>query len=482
MGITQIWVIYIAQIKISCYPLSMNEKFAPYNTHLYFPDNYWENDHHLRLLKEQPYIYENPIIAELPRETPGIYTLGGGRQIGKTTLLKQWITTLLAGGIEADSIHFYTGELIDDHHSLVSLLQTRADTAPEQKLNYTIIDEITYIKGWDKGIKFAADAGYFRNSIVILTGSDLTLMQAARMTFPGRRGKADKVDFHVYPLTFKEYLTLKKYPIEPLLNASIDIASEEITPLYDELDLYIQHGGYLTAINDIARNGEISLATLKTYSDWIRGDVLKRNKQERYLHEILSAIIKRYNKQVSWHTLADDVSIDSHKTVSEYCELLATMDALFIQRALLEDKLVAAPKKARKLSFTDPFIYHAMKRWLNPTQNPQEQIIKDCHDPAISSELIESIVSTHYRRYYPTFYIKGEGEIDVAYVNNNKFWPIEVKWRNQVRPKDIKQISKYQRACIYSKTNSIGEINGIPILPLPLALLKIGEQELQNAN
>jgi hypothetical protein len=35
------------------------------------------------------------------------------------------------------------------------------------------------------------------------------------------------------------------------------------------------------------------------------------------------------------------------------------MDAVFIQPALVEDKLTAAPKKARKLMFTDPFIFHS---------------------------------------------------------------------------------------------------------------------------
>ena len=52
---------------------------------------------------------------------------------------------------------------------------------------------------------------------------------------------------------------------------------------------------------------------------------------------------------------------DSHKTVADYCELLSTMDALFIQSALLIEKLMAAHKKVRKLSFTDPFIFHALK-------------------------------------------------------------------------------------------------------------------------
>jgi predicted AAA+ superfamily ATPase len=452
----------------------MDTRFSAYNSHLYGLDKYWELDNHLRSLKEQPYIYHHPLIKELPRDIPGIYTLGGGRQIGKTTLLKQWIASLLEFNIKAESIAFYTGELIDDHHALVDLLQAFTNSQSSQENLYIIIDEITYVKDWDKGIKFAADAGYLRNCMVILTGSDLNLMQSARMTFPGRRGRADKIDFHIYPLSFKEYLKLcQALPdLENLLVSSNELEDKQLDIIYREFNNYLAHGGYLTAINDIARDGVIAPATLKIYADWIRGDMLKRGKQEAYLKEILSAIMTSYTKQVGWTTLADHISIDSHKTVADYCELLATMDALFIQSAIMEDKLTAAPKKARKLTFTDPFIYHAVKQWLDPVIQPYTRIQSDIEDSLISSDLVEAVVSSQFRRYYPTYYIKAEGEIDVAYVALNKFWPIEVKWRNQLRPKDLKQIAKYKNARIYSKSYHTGLIDGIPIEPLPLALLK----------
>lgn len=452
----------------------MDTKFAAYNNHLYGLEKYWEIDNHLRMLQEQVFIYQNPLIQELPKKIPGIYTIGGGRQIGKTTLLKQWIVELLKAQIPPENIVFYTGELIDDHHALVALLQDFVSQRKQNQFLYIIIDEITYIKDWDKGIKFAADAGYFHNCVVVLTGSDLNLMQAARMTFPGRRGKADNVDYHIYPLSFKENLQLKNSVpnLKNLLEDNAEINYEEMTLLYDEFATYLKHGGYLTAINDIARDNAISIATLKVYSDWIRGDMLKRGKQEPYLKEILLAIIQRYNKQISWHNLADAMSIDSHHTVSDYCMLLASMDALFIQAALLEDKLVAAPKKPRKLSFTDPFIYHAIKYWLIPENNPYQRICDDVNHPNISADIVEALVSNQFRRFYPTYYIKAEGEIDLAYVDNNKFWPIEVKWRNQLRPLDLKQISKYKQGRVFSKTYQANTVNGLSIEPLPLALLR----------
>lgn len=306
----------------------MDTCFDAYNLHRTQPGQFTSLDHHLQALAAQPYQYENPLIQSLPRDIPGIYTIGGGRQIGKTTLLKQWMAALIEEGVPADAIVFLTGELIEDHHALVEILHNHTKNQPEGRRIYIIIDEITYVKDWDKGIKFSADA----------------------------------------------------------------------------------------------------------------------------------------------------FSIDSYKTVSDYCELLSTMDALFIQRALVEDKLVGAPKKARKITFTDPFIYHAIKQWIDPVAEPSERIQKDVSDPMVSSDLVEAIVSNHYSRHYPTYYIKASGEIDVAYVKDKKFWPIEVKWRNQIRPKDIKQLSKYKHCEIYAKAWERGSISSIPIIPLPLGLLSLPDE------
>jgi len=139
----------------------------------------------------------------------------------------------------------------------------------------------------------------------------------------------------------------------------------------------------------------------------------------------------------------------------------------------IEDKLTGAPKKARKILFLDPFIYHALRAWLFPVKDPYSKQIKPAvQDSVLASQLIEAIVSSHYYRQYPTYYIKAEGEVDIAYIDQHKFWPIEIKWTNQLRPKDLKQIKKYKNSRIFAKVNQIGMFENIPIFPLPLALLR----------
>jgi len=283
-----------------------------------------------------------------------------------------------------------------------------------------------------------------------------------------------------YTLSYKEFIELSTdIDIENLLNSKNNIDHNVLEKLYEHFQFYLCHGGYLTAINDIAANGKILESTLEIYAEWIRGDIQKQGKQENYLREIIEALIKRYGSQLSWNALADAISIDHPNTVADYCHLLESMDALFIQPALLEDKLTAAPKKARKMVFKDPFIFHALRYWIWPTSEPyKNQIQQAITDPTLSAQLVEACVSTHFRRYFQTYYIKAAGEIDVAYIDKGRFWPIEVKWRNKLRPKDVKQIAKYKNARILSRTTTYSEIQKIPIEPLPLALLELNQEVL----
>ena len=356
----------------------MDIRFSPHNTHLEKADSFYQTDPHLKRLHSLKMIHQYSVLDGLPMKQPGIYSISGGRQIGKTTLLKQYMVKLLQQGTIAENIAYFTGELIDDHHSLVQLLTDQL-TKISDGLCFLLLDEVSYIKDWDKGIKFMADSGQLDSVILILTGSDTGFIKEARMRFPGRRGKADEQDFHLLPLSFTEFLELKhdfsKSDLVRMTQENKRESDKHLDLLFLEFENYLIHGGYLTAMNDMATENRILNSTLNTYSDWIRGDFLKRGKQEHYLRQIIGAIINRYGSQITWNSLLSDLTIDHPKTVSDYVSLLETMDAAFIQHALVEDKLQPAPKKAKKLIFTDPFIFHSLQNWIDPVKNPFEEVI-----------------------------------------------------------------------------------------------------------
>lgn len=455
----------------------MDVRFLAHNSHHDDPGSFAKLDPHLKQLSKQPLVYHSTLLNELPIDIPGIYSISGGRQIGKTTLLKQWMARLLEKKVEPNAIIYLTGELVDDHHSLVRIITDLLVSMPKGGIGFILLDEVTYIKDWDKGVKYVADAGMLQDIVLVITGSDTAIIKEARMRFPGRRGVSGTVDFHLHPLSFYESVILhKKISLEEvnlLRSPGRKKSGKLVERLFDEFERYLVHGGFLTAMNDLERHQCILPSTFSTYSDWIRGDVLKRQRQEHYLKEILSAIVKHYGSQVTWNSLSQSLSIDHPKTVADYISLLESMDVVFVQPALSEDKMTAAIKKARKVMFKDPFIFHAVRAWLNPSEDPFKiQVIPLISDPEWSARLAEACTATHFGKRFPTYYIKGKGEVDIAYVDKKRFWPVEVKWTTQVRPHELKQIRKYPNGLILTKSKTPGEIFNIPTTPLPIELLR----------
>jgi uncharacterized protein len=460
----------------------MDIRFAPHNLHLESPDHFFFQDPHLKVLSRQALVWDFPLIHRLPVKLPGIYTVSGGRQVGKTTLLKQWMAHLLKSGVHPHAIAFFSGELIDDQHALVRLIGDHLQPAGPAGMRFVIIDEVTYIRGWDKGVKYLADSGALEDVIMVLSGSDMVIIREARMCFPGRRGLADQVDFQVFPLGFNEVVTLSRALTaeerEALMAPVPQVHAEVMERLFAAFDNFLIHGGFLTAINALTREDHIPPAIFAVYSDWIRGDMIKRNKQEHYLRQVMQAVLKRLGSQVTWNGLCQDLAIDHPQTVADYIGLLESMDVVYVQAALQEDKLTAAPKKARKVMFTDPFILHAVNAWLNPVKDPFTERLRPFLDsPEDCGKLVEACVVGLYRRRFPTYYIKARGEVDVAYVDGKGFHPIEIKWNGQLRPGDLKQIGKYPNSLILTKTRTPGRIMRITTEPLPLHLFRLGQDQ-----
>lgn len=431
----------------------METWFLTHNSHLQDADSFKEKDPQLLHLKNQPLVYQFEILHLFPEGIPGIVTLCGAFGTGKTTFLKTYIARLLDKGITPGLITYFSGENISDYHALQHLLEKQLKNKPEDQLGYLIIDDITSVRDFEKAIIPLKNSGLLEKVLLILCGADSTLTQP----------DANKA-FHFYPLSFRETLLLKNKP-DP---------SQEI--LYKEFSNYLIHGGNLVAINEFESNNEISDKTFLSYGDWINQEIKKHGRQENFFRDILKLIFKHYNAPVTWNALASESIIDHPKTIGEYFEWLEILDVLIIQFALSETKLIASPKKARKLIFSDPFYFHALYAWLHPEKNIFNQQLKNnLGSSEIISNLVKGSIISECKRYYPTYYIKDEGEIDVAYQKDGRFWPIEVSWLTQLRAKDLKQILKYPNGRILTKTDRSGIIQHIQTEPLPIALWNFEE-------
>lgn len=206
--------------------------------------------------------------------------------------------------------------------------------------------------------------------------------------------------------------------------------------------------------------------TFRTYADWIRGDVLRLDRNERYLREVVASISTRQGSQVTWNALAKTLSIDHPKTVADYVGILERMDAVVVVPALAEDRLAPAPKKGRKVFFADPFIHRALLAWLGRPDgalSADERLQRD----------LEGTFAAHVARRGEVFYLKGQGEVDVAWLEERRIQAIEVKWSRQLRPEELKEIRRRGRGVIAARVDAPGTLDGIPVAPAALVLLRL---------
>ncbi len=434
----------------------MISEYIIHNLYWEDPSAFAQGDPQLSQLRDLKFVHPLDWWREIDLDDAGIYILTGGRQIGKSTSLKLFIKHLLdENRILARNVFYLPCDQIDDHHQLSRIVRSFLGKTVEDDF-LLVLDEITFVRGWDRTIKALADEGRFRKGSCILTGSDSVILKEAAARFPGRRGHAPKTDFEIHPLSFREYVELTA----PSLLAA---GEQEIDDLFDAFDRYLVCGGYLRAINDLESRAAPSEATRQTFEQWIRGDFDKRGKKTKYLEEILTVVYETSTSQITYSRLAEKTSGISKETLIDYCHMLERMGILHVLEAFDQNKLRGFPKKARKIHFSDPFIAGVIGSWLQR----ERYIDKLLEAPT----LVESLVASNLRRVFPVYYIKAAGEVDVVVIKDREFIPIEVKWTKQTRVRDLKQIKKYPNAIILSMQRRQGEIDGIRTIPLPRFLI-----------
>ncbi len=405
--------------------------------------NWHENDSKLCELHKSatrlPHL--DAVLQEIPVK-PGIFSLLGPRQVGKSTLLKLFAKKCLKT-IDSNCLLYVNGDEIETWQELKSGL---ADFCNQWKDNQIgiLIDEVTSIPDWHRAIKTLADHGYLQTTVLLYTGSSMISLKHSGELFPGRRGRHSQVDFTLNPASYRQL--------------------QHVISLED----YFMIGGFPWAINEYLRLGIVPNYVGDMYWSWLQGEFLKKGKSNRLLKHMVHAIAQRTHTGFSQNSLAREMGIVSNDTARQYMELL--MDSFAVNHIMWADFQTGtiSPRKNGKYYPIDPLLFHLFHAngiW------PDASILHNMSSDTYG-KLAEVIVCQELHRRYPDYlisYWQGKKEIDfIVHMNANMHY-IEVKYQSRVTANEFawfkKHASSHASLTVITKNSHFYDdcIRGIPL-------------------
>jgi len=251
-------------------------------------------------------------------DTEIIKVITGVRRCGKSCLMETIKNELIASGIsESDIIYLDLDSRpyrrIKTAEQLEELIDMGATT---QRAKYLFIDEIQNVSGFEEVINaYRAEGGYS----IFITGSNSYLLSGELVTkLTGRY-----VEFELYPLSFDEYLDMKKYYGKPVSGN-----------LNEELNNYLQEGGFPKAMQ------YESIADKRTYVKSVIDEIFEKDIKRRLkirnveaFNNVRNYIINNYGATVSINGLRESLAKNGinikRETLSRYVEALLQSKVLY---------------------------------------------------------------------------------------------------------------------------------------------------------
>lgn len=192
-------------------------------------------------------------------DTPFTKILTGIRRCGKSTILLMLKEELKKRGILQEQILSYNFdslqyEDIDTAGKLYNIIKSKMYQGGK---TYLFLDEVQEVKDWEKAVNsFMIDF----NVDIYVTGSNSRMMSSEISTYLTGR----YVSFHIYPLTFTEYLMFRK-------------EYKDIGAVHEEFYRYLRYGGFPAIQLKEYGQDEAYTVVRDIYNSTIFTDIVKRN-------------------------------------------------------------------------------------------------------------------------------------------------------------------------------------------------------------
>ena len=374
----------------------------------------------------------------------------GPRRVGKSTLMYQTISHLLASGVAPKSILFFSCDdpvLFDGKTTIGDILETYANDilhknlfALEEKI-YVFIDEIHTFKAWQTWIKSYYDKKC-KIKFIVSGSSSAHLFDGASESLLGRHES-----IKVMPLSFIQFCEfwstyrkdekisdfIKLLPSGSLFENAEDYLAklqikiyllEEFKPYVNKvLEEYLLVGGYpeyFTVNNTTLWQKRIveDIVGQGLYRDIVS---LYRINSPIKLEKLLYFIAEQTGQATNSKTIGDTIGLDN-ETVSVYIDYLSKA-YLTVSLDNYSSNMGKIIRKDKTLYVLDNGIANAMLRLRETSETRTGHLIE-----ALCVRNALAICEDNYWGLY--YWREGNKEVDIVIDSISSLIPVEVKYRN----------------------------------------------------
>ena len=414
--------------------------------------------------------------------------LMGPRRVGKTVMMFHSIQELLFEKINPQKI-FFIG--IDNpiymHLGLEDILVLAQTAVSIDSLEgcFVFFDEIQYLKDWERHLKVLVD--HYPKTKFIVSGS----AAAALKLQSSESGAGRFTDFMLPPLTFHEYIHLKK--LSHLIHSKSIIYNGLEVPFFSTHDNkilnreffhYLNFGGYPEVVlsekiqNDMGRyvkNDIVDKVLLRDLPS------LYGIKDVQELNSFFSYLAYNTGNEFSFEKLSKD-SGTPKEIIKKYLEYL---EAAFLIKVI--HKIDDNAKKFKRITsfkvyLTNPSLRTAL---FSPIQESDQETGNMVETAIFSQWMHRENLNLKYSRWKMG---RSEGEVDVVLIDDKLFkpqWCVEIKWSNRYfdRPQELSSLIHFCKqnslqSTLVTTINQLGnktvdEIN-ITFVPAAIYAYNIG--------
>lgn len=351
-----------------------------------------------------------------------IDVLIGARRVGKTSIMKNIINTLLNSGIpERQIVYFVTDARVSKKivpEDIVDFIRKAFNLRSEKRI-YLFLDEVQDMADWQRGVKYLYDNTKIK---IYITGSSSLILRPQTSKLTGRF-----ILHEVLGLSFLEYLEFT--------NQKLFKSQAKNTLLVTE---YLEMGGYPEYVLNHDRQALFNIIESTLYRDLMSQYGIRN---PAFLKDLLDYLADKVTNTVSNQNIAKDLKVNDD-TAKFYLKYL--QDVYLIYPLYRKSKSQRISKSSvPKYYFNDTGVLNL--RSLSPK----------------IGLLAENAVYLHLRRKniskeYPDIFYNEIDGIEVDF--DNRYSDLtEVKFRDELKREDIEkyQLIKEQISFVVKKQSDM---------------------------